>query len=176
MATADTPYIRLTALQGRPVVTESGDAELHVTDVQLDEDERTASRLLLAHGGLLGRSAGRVAMDRVDHIGPDAVVVSEVTADGADEEDAALRRTGSVVERTTMTDEGAKVGHVTDVVLRTTRGRTKAVAVELRTDDGQRYLVLDDAVKLFGDVVLVPAAAARHLLESPEQVAEAIDG
>lgn len=175
MITADTPYVRLSVLQGRPVVTEAGEAELHVTDIHLADDERTATGLQVAHGGLLNRSAGTVPVDDVDHIGPDAVVVGAEPSDG-DGHDGEVRRASAVVDRTTMTDEGSKVGIVSDLVLRTARGRTKVVALEMRTDEGFRYLVLDDDVHLFGDVVLVPAAAARHLLETPEQVAEAVDG
>lgn len=175
MVAADTPFVRLSALRGRQVVTEAGAAELQVRDVALADDGRTVARVLLSRPALLSsREAGSIPIDAVEQIGPDAVVVRD--EDPSPDDGDAERSGMGVVGKAVITDEGVELGSVLDLVLRTYRGKVRVEALELRTVDGERYVVLGKEPTLLADVVLLHDHGADDVLASPDDVAEAISG
>ncbi len=188
MTTTPTRYIRANDLVGRRVVTLAGDSDHEIQDLVLDaRDRRRIDAVALREPGLLGgRHQSLLPIDAVRAIGPDAVMVDPDAAHGQPDEKRMGAR-DTLEGLNVLTDGGTALGTITDAVIESEDGQVRLVAVELRTagddgDDGDddddderlRYLALPDDLVLSDEALVVPAAVADRLCDSPDDLSEAV--
>jgi uncharacterized protein YrrD len=157
--------VRATDLLGRPVVTLSGDDLAEVRDVVYDSEEGDLLGFTLNKRSWFGgRLRERLAADDVHAIGRDAIMVTS-DDDLVDESDAAASiaqppASRNVIGATVLTDQGTRLGEITDVVI-ALGGGAHAVGYEVENGDDAprhaRYIPLPEQLAVSGDALVVPA-------------------
>lgn len=164
-----TILMRAREITGRPVVTlDSAEDVAEVKDVVFDHANASLVGFTLNKRGFLGSPMREVLpWSRVAALGPDAVMVhggsALGTGDGAMEGAAAHDR--DVIGATVMTDAGAALGTVVDVVLevgddaRVVGFEVDGPAVERDRKAATLLIPVDDTLAVSGETLMVPAAA-----------------
>ena len=155
--------MRSRGISGRPVVTlDTAEAPAEVRDVVLSYATADLVGFTLNKRGYLGSPLKEVLpWSRVASLGRDAVLVASADALGAD--DAAMAAAAEagepdVIGVAVMTDDGTRLGAVTDVILEV--GRTAdVIGFELDGPEVRLLLPIDDTIAVSGDTLMVPAAA-----------------
>ncbi len=164
MSTTTERVIRATELVGRPVVTLGGDDLAEIRDVVYDADRGTLLGFTLnKRGWFRGRLQERLTVASVHAIGRDAVMVSSdadlVAPDDAPAQVADPSAQRNVLGAAVLTDDGTRLGEVTDVIVALGPGAL-AVGYEVTgdADDAKhtRYLPLPEQMAVSGDALIVP--------------------
>jgi uncharacterized protein YrrD len=163
--------VRATELVGLPVVTLDGDDVAEVRDVVYDRGEGSLVGFTLNKRGYFsGRMRRVLSTEAITSIGRDAVMVADTEAlteaDAAPDQMADAAHDDSVIGTPVITDDGTRLGQVTDVVVSLGKG-AQAVGYELGGapgHGGQRSFVpLPDQLALSGDALMVPSELS-HLV------------
>jgi uncharacterized protein YrrD len=156
--------VRATELLGEPVVTLAGDDLAEIRDVVYDSERGAILGFTLnKRGWFSGRLKERLPVDSVHAIGRDAVMVASdadlVDAAAAPSEMAAPPPQRDVIGAAVLTDEGTRLGEVTDVIVALGHG-AHAVGYEVRNDTDEpkhaRYIPLPEQIAVSGDALVVP--------------------
>ncbi|GAA0611069.1 hypothetical protein GCM10009547_11380 [Sporichthya brevicatena] len=155
-----TAYLHAGDLSGQPLVSLGGDRLAEIKDVVFDRSSGELLGFTLNNPGFFGRTRGdALPIAAVHGIGDAAVVVAgaHVLVPVDDVVDAAERRGNNVLADRVLTEEGADLGEVTDVLLDPSHRPPKVVGYEVKSDDGHTVTVpLDDAVAVSGERLVVP--------------------
>ncbi len=175
--------VRATELLGEPVVTLAGDDLAEIRDVVYDSERGSILGFTLNKRGWFGgRLKERLPVDSVHAIGRDAVMVASdadlVDAAAAPSEMAAPPPQRDVIGAAVLTDEGTKLGEVTDVIVALGHG-AHAVGYEVRndTDDPKhaRYIPLPEQMAVSGDALVVPRAVDAFVRDDLAGFGAAVD-
>jgi uncharacterized protein YrrD len=174
--------LRGSDLVGLPVVTMAGEDVAEVRDVVFDADAgRVLGFTLNRRGRFAKRMKETLERESVSAVGPDAVMVADEDAvSTGDMRASGHGPSGNVIGNRVMTDDGVRVGTVTDVVIDTAVG--SVVGYEVAPADepsgrhGRRsYVPLPDAGAVSGEALMVPAAAVDYVTTDFAGFAEAVD-
>jgi uncharacterized protein YrrD len=151
---------------GLPVVTLDGGATIaHVEDMIVDPARRQVLALVVQERGFM-KSARAIPFGRILANGRDAVVVQNEKVALDLDRDPVLKGLDNghrVQGASVMTDDGRKVGTVTDMLIDNHTGEIKTydVRVEGDSSDGTTHPIPSDAVVSLGkDILYVSAATA----------------
>jgi uncharacterized protein YrrD len=150
-------------IRGRPVVTrDTAEDVAEVKDVVLSYATAGLVGFTLNRRGFLGSPLEEVLpWSGVASLGRDAVMIASSAALVTG--DAAMTavyegREPDVIGVTVMTEDGTRVGVVTDVILEI--GQTAdVIGFEMDGPDARLLLPIDDTIAVSGDTLMVPTAA-----------------
>lgn len=152
--------LRANDLPGSPVVTLAGDRLAEIKDVVFDRQSGDVLGFTLNDPGFFsGTRKEALPMDNVHGIGDAAIVVAgpHVLVDGEQLLTSSERRGNNVLADRVLTEEGADLGEVVDVLLDPTERPPKVVGYEVKSTDGHTVTVpLKDAVAVSGERLVVP--------------------
>jgi uncharacterized protein YrrD len=177
-----TRLVRATALIGLPVVTFGGEDVAEVRDVVYDADRGALMGFTLNKRGFFsGRLKQVLTIDNVSSIGEAAVMVGDEDAlidkGEAPETVAGPPADRDVIGAPVMTDDGAVLGEVTDVIV--SLGTDKqAVGYELETphDAATRaFIPLPEQLAVSGEALMVPRAFTDFIRDDLSGFGAAVD-
>ena len=152
--------LRAGDLPGSPVVSLAGERLAEIKDVVFDRDSGDVLGFTLNDPGFFaGTRKDALPMDDVHGIGDVAVVVAgpEVLVAADALLSTSERRGNNVLADRVLTEEGADLGEVVDVVLDPTHRPPRVVGYEVESGDGRTVTVpLKDAVAVSGERLVVP--------------------
>jgi uncharacterized protein YrrD len=158
--------LRAGDLPGSPVVSLAGERLAVIKDVVFDRNSGDLLGFTLNDPGFFaGTRNDALPMEKVHGIGDAAVVVAgpEVLVEVDRLVSAAERRGHDVLADRVLTEEGADLGEVVDVVLDPTQRPPRVVGYEVESDDGHTVMVpLKDAVAVSGERLVVPGRGNAH--------------
>lgn len=153
----------------RPVVTLAGEDVAQVKDVVYGGQDAGVLGFTLAGRGLFSGPQDRVLpWSGVHALGPHAVVVRDETA-FSPKEALAAGSGGAVLGARVLTEEGALLGTLTDVVLQVDADGADVVGYEVEATealDAEKRRVLlpqPDTGAVSGEALVVPARAAEYV-------------
>ena len=161
-----TAILRAGDMVGRPVVSLAGERLAEIKDVVFDRKSGELLGFTLNDPGFFsGPRDDGIPIEAVHGIGDAAVMVagphvlvrvdSIVTANE--------RRGNNVLADQVLTEEGAEIGEVVDVLLDPSHRPPKVVGYEVEAQDGHTVTVpLDDAVAVSGEKLVVPGRGNAH--------------
>ncbi len=161
-----TGILRAGDLPGKPVVSLAGERLAEIKDVVFDRKSGELLGFTLNDPGFFsGTRDDGIPMDAVHGIGDAAVVVAGphvlVAVDTI--VSATERRGNNVLADRVLTEEGAEIGEVVDVLLDPSHRPPKVVGYEVEAQDGHTVTVpLDDAVAVSGEKLVVPGRGNAH--------------
>lgn len=161
-----TAILRGKDLPGSPVVSLAGERLAEIKDVVFDRQSGDVLGFTLNDPGFFkGTRDDGLPMDAVHGIGDAAVVVAGphvlVSVDSI--VSASERRSNNVLADRVLTEEGAEIGEVVDVLLDPSHRPPKVVGYEVESQDGHTVTVpLDDAVAVSGERLVVPGRGNAH--------------
>jgi uncharacterized protein YrrD len=155
---------RAAEIIGLPVVTlDKATAIGEVRDVLFDPGRARVIGFTLRGRGLLSSPLlGILPAEWVQAMGRDAIMVKSETSVIRDREGmaSALGEQQEVIGKEVVTETGASLGEVSDVVLEVERNTATVVGYEIDHSGGQRLIVpVDGGVPISGDALVVPADA-----------------
>jgi uncharacterized protein YrrD len=159
--------LRATEIEGRPVVTLAGERVADVKDVVFDSSQgRLLGFTLRGHSFLSRFRRDDLAWSQVLSLGRDAVMIrSDESLKGEGGlEDEGVPDDRNVLGNQVLTDAGADVGKVVDVIVETS-GTAQIVGYEVAASEalathGERVLIpLPDTISVSGEHLIVPSAA-----------------
>lgn len=158
---------RATELIGRPVITlDSATALGEIRDVLFDPGRARVIGFTLRGRGLL--SSGLVGIlpgEWVHSIGRDALIVPSASAVVTDRAgmDTAVGDQQEVIGKEVVTETGASLGTITDVVVELERATATVVGYEIDSADGRSFIVpADERTAMSADAVVLPAESQRR--------------
>ncbi len=161
-----TAILRAGDLPGRPLVSLGGERLAEIKDVVFDRKSGDVLGFTLNEPGFFkGTRDEGVPMDAVHGIGDAAVVVagSHVMVPVDTIVSASERKGNNVLEDRVLTEEGAEIGEVVDVLLDPSHRPPKVVGYEVEAQDGHTVTVpLEDAVAVSGEKLVVPGRGNAH--------------
>ncbi len=166
-----TVYLRTSEIIGLPVVTINGGEDVaEVRDVIYSSEAGTLLGFTLNKRGFLrGRMRAVLPAASVAAIGTDAVMIDgedEALTDRADAPDAiaAPATDRNVLNNAVVTESGARLGTVTDLVL-AVGGRGEVVGYELRRDGTKEpwFIPRPTQIAVSGDALLVPDSLEQYV-------------
>jgi uncharacterized protein YrrD len=170
-----------------PVVTLGGDAVAHVKDTLFDTAAGHVTGFTLSGRGLLsGMLKQSLPWTAVHSLGHDAVMIADAGA-LADTPVAVARREareGRVLHAKVLTDEGAEVGTVLDVIVEGgTSGRVVGFRIAagkgLAQGSGRRrhrvYVPRGETLTVSGRALVIPAEATRYVADDLPAFAARVD-
>lgn len=165
-----TLLLRATEVVGLPVVTIAGGEDIaEVKDVVYRVDEaRLAGFTLNRRGFLAGPMKEALPWSAVAALGRDAVMVADEAALVPGKSPDARHVTGGrprdVIGAEVLTDDGARLGEVLDVVLHVDDA-ADVVGYEIKSPDSDRsmFVPLPDTLAVSGEALLVPAVVRDFL-------------
>ncbi len=174
--------LRATEIIGLPVVTLNGDDVAEVRDVVYEPSRGGLIGFTLNKRGFFsGRLKQVLAIKSVRSVGRDAIVVDDHDAMTDKGDGKGPIGTASpdrdVIGVSVITDEGTRLGEVTDVVISLGK-KPEAVGYELvSSDDGGRHVFvpLPEQVAISGDALMVPNAFDKFVRDDLTGFGGAID-
>jgi uncharacterized protein YrrD len=166
--------VRATELLGTPVVSLGGDDLAEVRDVVYDSERGSLLGFTLnKHSRFGGKLAELLPTSLVHSIGRDAIMVESsdqlVAPEAAPDAVSEASPNRDVIGATVLTDEGTKLGEVTDVIVTLGPG-AQAVGYELgggadgAPDDGRpRFIPLPEQLAVSGEALIVPSEVDRFV-------------
>jgi uncharacterized protein YrrD len=158
--------LRAGDLPGSPVISLGGDRLAEIKDVVFDRDSGDLLGFTLNDPGFFsGARDDALPMENVHGIGDAAVVVAgpQALVEVDRLVSAKERRGNDVLADRVLTEEGADLGEVVDVVLDPTHRPPKVVGYEVEAADGHTVTVpLKDAVAVSGERLVVPGRGNAH--------------
>ena len=182
--------LRVNEIVERPVVTLQGDDVAQVRDVVFVDADGAIAGFTLAKRGLLGgRMKEVLPWGSVVGLGPDAVMVADeqaltreplVTGTGGDDGE------GDVLGDRVVTEGGADVGEVVDVVVEVDGATARVVGYEMKPSDtfvpahGRRgrnlFVPRPDTLAASRQVVIVPDVIVEYVSDDLAGFGAAIEG
>ena len=166
----DRVLLRAAEVPGTPVVTVGGDDIAQVRDVLFDSTSGEVVGFTLAKRGLFGGPMKqRLPWANVVGLGPHAVIVADADAFVARGEFGAPADDRDMLGARVITDDGRRLGTVSDLVLEVHDGKADVVGYELSPSEGFRetsqhvLLPLPDTLAASGDNLVVPASATEYV-------------
>ncbi len=178
-----TLLMRASDLLGRPVVTLAGEDIAQVKDVVYYAGNGEVSGFTLAGRGLFsGPLKKALPIGAVSAIGPDAVMIAgeSVLTDLAAVAHSAEMKERDVMGARVITDGGADLGTVTDVILQTGTV-TDVVGYQVDTSEamasqGNTVLIpLPDTLSVSGEALVVPAGVVEFVSHDLAGFGAAVD-
>lgn len=161
-----TAILRAGDLQGSPVVSLAGERLAEIKDVVYDRSSGDLLGFTLNDPGFFsGSRDDGLPIDAVHGIGDAAVVVAGPhVLVGVDTIVTANERRGNnVLADRVLTEEGAEIGEVVDVLLDPSHRPPKVVGYEVESQDGHTVTVpIKDAVAVSGERLVVPGRGNAH--------------
>jgi uncharacterized protein YrrD len=161
-----TAILRAGDLPGSPVVSLAGERLAEIKDVVYDRSSGDLLGFTLNDPGFFsGTRDDGLPMNAVHGIGDAAVVVAGPhVLVGVDTIVSANERRGNnVLADRVLTEEGAEIGEVVDVLLDPSHRPPKVVGYEVESQDGHTVTVpLKDAVAVSGERLVVPGRGNAH--------------
>lgn len=161
-----TALLRAGDLPGSPVVSLAGERLAEIKDVVYDRSSGELLGFTLNDPGFFsGTRDDGLPIDAVHGIGDAAVVVAGPhVLVGVDSIVSANERRGNnVLADRVLTEEGAEIGEVVDVLLDPSHRPPKVVGYEVESQDGHTVTVpLKDAVAVSGERLVVPGRGNAH--------------
>jgi uncharacterized protein YrrD len=176
-----TRLVRAAELIGAPVITlDEGAVIGEVRDVLFDPQRVRFLGFTLRGVGLLSPPLiGLLPAAGIRSVGRDAVMVGSDAVVVRDEDDlhSTLGEHQDAVGQTVVTDSGAAIGRIADLVLEIDAGRAAVVGCAVRRPDGREMVVpLADELGLsWGEPIVVPAGASEHVASGLTGLREALD-
>ena len=158
---------RAAELIGRPVVTlDTATAVAEVRDVLFDPDRARVIGFTLRGRGMLSPALlGILPGEWVRSIGRDALMIESETAVIRDR-DGMARAVGDqqeVIGKEAVTEAGASLGTVSDVVVEVEGNSATVIGYEIEQEGGQRVIVtVEGGVPISTDALIVPSQAEQH--------------
>lgn len=156
--------MRASEVNGLPVVTiDGGDDAAEIKDVVYDATEHHLIGFTLnKRGWFRGSLKATLAVENVEGIGPDAVMVPGddclTHKNDSTEPLAAPGDDADVIGDNVVSSSGKVIGEVVDVIIETGTAPT-AVGYEVKTDDGSVFVPSSAQMSVSGDNLVVPAEA-----------------
>lgn len=155
-----TGILRAGDMPGRPVVSLAGERLAEIKDVVFNRQSGDLLGFTLNDPGFLSKARhDGLPMDAVHGIGDAAVMVAGPHVLVAVDQivTQAERRGNDVLADRVLTEEGADLGEVVDVLLDPSHRPPRVVGYEMEAADGHKVTVpLDDAVAVSGERLIVP--------------------
>lgn len=154
-----TAILRAGDLQGQPVVSLAGERLAQIKDVVYNRESGDLLGFTLNDPGFFsGSRSDGLPMDAVHGIGDAAVMVAgpHALVDVDLVVTAAERRGNNVLADRVLTEQGADLGEVVDVLLDPSHRPPKVVGYEVESDGHTVTVPLDDAVAVSGERLVVP--------------------
>jgi len=180
--------MRAREIGGRPVVTlDSAEDVAEVKDVVFSYGTASVVGFTLNKRGFLGSPMKeQLPWSRVAALGRDAVMVESRAALGAGDEAmseaAAASGDRDVIGATVMTDGGASLGTVEDVIVQVGDGTPRVVGFEVHGPDVERdrraatlLIPVDDTLSVSGETLMVPAAAEEFVRDDLSGFGSAVE-
>lgn len=178
--------LRATEMVGLPVVTiNGGEAIADTKDVIYSPDlGRVLGFTLNKRGRLRGPAKEMLPIDRVHAVGRDAVMVADAGVlaspqdpSAQDAQDAAGR---NVLGNSVLTDDGKKLGSVTDLIVEMNAGEVVGYQLEgdesLQGRSGQPLLLpLPATLAVSGEVLMVPGSVEAFIRDDLSGFGSAVD-
>jgi uncharacterized protein YrrD len=179
--------MRAREVGGRPVVTlEGAEAVAEVKDVVFSHATARVVGFTLNKRGFLGSPMkGLLPWSRIAALGRDAVMIVSPSALGVGDEamaQAAEAGDRDVIGATVMTDQGAALGEVTDVIVevadeaRVVGFEVHGPAVERGRAQATLLIPVDDTLAVTGETLMVPAAAEDFVHDDLSGFGSAVEG
>src|SRR5829696_6636236 len=167
---------------GLPVVSFSTGNKLYeVADLVVDPERKQVLALVVEEQSLF-HSAKAIPFGRIKAIGPDAVIVPDGKAVLEVNRDAVLRRLYNdrvVRSLRVLTDDGRKLGEISDMVIDSVTGEVKGFLVSLgrglTVGQGQRWLPSERVLSMGQRVMFVPAQTAADFENQTGGISGALD-
>lgn len=161
--------MRAREITGRPVVTlDTAEDVAEVKDVVFDHASASLVGFTLNKRGFLGSPMKEVLpWSRVSALGPDALMIAGDSSIGGGDAamEGAAAQDRDVIGATVMTDAGAALGTVVDVIL-DVGAEAHVVGFEIHGPGVERdrkaatlLIPVDDTLAVSGETLMVPAAA-----------------
>ncbi|HUR76071.1 MAG TPA: PRC-barrel domain-containing protein [Sporichthya sp.] len=155
-----TAIMRAGDLPGQPVVSLAGERLAEIKDVVYNRESGDLLGFTLNDPGFFsGSRSDGLPMAAVHGIGDAAVMVAgpHALVDVEQVVTPAERRGNNVLADRVLTEEGAEIGEVVDVLLDPSHRPPKVVGYEVEGKDGNTLTVpLEDAVAVSGERLVVP--------------------
>ena len=162
-----------------PIVTlDTATAVGEVRDVLFDPSRSKVIGFTVRGRGLLSSPLiGLLPVDNVGAIGHDAVMITSTAGVVSQREgmDAAVAQQVDVIGREVVSDTGARLGEVVDVILEVDRGEAEVVGYEIEAETGRFIVPLGQSLPLSGDALMVPADAEQYTANGLHGFREALD-
>jgi sporulation protein YlmC with PRC-barrel domain len=160
--------LRASQLVGHPVITLGGESGLEIKDVVFEAASGSICGFTLRQPGFLGKPKKDTSLPwrRVHRVGRDAVMIENRDAfadgfDGAQGDD--------VMGVKVLTDDGAEVGEITDVIVEVGESSGDVVGFEmapgeaLRSDADHVFMPMPDTISISGEHIVVPSGARDYV-------------
>jgi uncharacterized protein YrrD len=179
--------MRAHEITGRPVVTlDTAEAVAEVKDVVFSHASAVVVGFTLNKRGFLGSPMKDVLpWSRVASLGRDAVMIASADEIGAGDphmDEARGSGDRDVVGATVMTDGGAALGTVRDLIVEVGDGHAGVVGFEVhgpgveRDKDAATLLIpVDDTIAVSGETLMVPAAAEEFVRDDLSGFGSAVE-
>ncbi|MBF6613131.1 MAG: PRC-barrel domain-containing protein [Chloroflexi bacterium] len=167
---------------GKPVVTFNRGSKIYdIEDMVIDPERRQVLALVVQEKAIF-HSALAIPFGRVSAIGPDAVIIPDAKAVIEIDRDPVLKRlyNDQVVRGLrVLTDDGRKLGEVTDMLIDDKTGEIKGYYVSMgrlaSVGQGLRWLPVESVLSVGMRVLYVQAAVADELDQQAGGFASALD-
>ena len=147
------------------VTLDTATAVGEVRDVLFDPSRSRVIGFTVRGRGLLSSPLiGLLPVETVGAIGHDAVMITSATGVVSQREgmDAAVAQQVDVIGREVVSDTGARLGEIVDVILEVDRGESEVVGYEIEAEAGRFIVPLGQSLPLSGDALMVPADAEHY--------------
>lgn len=172
--------VRAAELIGRPVVTlDRATTAGEVRDVLVDPERSRLVGFTLRGTGLLGSPLiGILPAEGVQSIGRDAIMIATESSiiSGREGMRASVGQHQEIVGKEVVTESGASLGEVSDIVLEVDGPSALVVGYEVARRDGQKLLVpMSAGVPLSRDALVVPAESEQHAVTGLAQLRQSVE-
>jgi uncharacterized protein YrrD len=179
--------MRAREIGGRPVVTlDTAEDVAEVKDVVFSYGTASVVGFTLNKRRFLGSPMKeQLPWSRVAALGRDAVMIESRAALGAGDEamaEAAASSDRDVIGAAVMTDAGARLGTVEDVIVQVGEGVPRVVGFEVHGPDVERdrraatlLIPVDDTLAVSGETLMVPAAAEEFVRDDLSGFGSAVE-
>lgn len=156
--------VRAADLIGRPVITLDMATEAgEIRDVLYDPERSKVIGFTLRGRGLLSSPlVGMLPVEWIESIGRDAVMIPSETSIVRDREGmaSAVGQQEEVIGKEVVSESGASLGVVSDVVVEVDGASARVVGYEIERAEGHQLMVpVSAGVPISGDALVLPLAA-----------------
>jgi len=171
---------RAAELIGQPVVTlDQATTAGEVRDVLIDPERSRLVGFTVRGTGLLGSPlVGILPAEGVQSIGRDAVMIATESSiiRGREGMQASLGQHQDIIGKEVVTDGGASLGEVTDIVLEVDGPSARVVGYEVARPDGQKLMVpISGGVPLSRDALVLPAESEQRAVTGVNQLRQSVE-
>lgn len=175
-----TALLRAGDLRGRPIVTLAGERLAEIKDIIFDRGSGNLLGFTLNNPGFFSRGRGdALPIDRIHGLGDAAVMVAnpEVLVPADKIGPKSERASGDVLSDRVLTDAGAELGTVVDVIIDPSAGPPDVVGYEVQAVEGKRRVLipLPATLSVSGENLIVPAEVTDFLTDDLAALSTAVE-